>query len=93
MGMCIDFNILDSYSKSMKSGQALIVVLLILGVVTTVALSIASRSVSEVAVSTTQQESAQALAAAEAGVRTVHAAWAEIPLLTHGLAGNKAWPE
>ena len=51
-----------------RNGQALIVVLLILGVVTTVALSIASRSVSEVAVSTTQQESAQALAAAEAGV-------------------------
>ena len=43
-------------------------VLLILGVVTTVGLSIASRSVSEVAVSTAQSESAQALAAAEAGV-------------------------
>ncbi len=52
----------------MRSGQALIVVLLILGVVTTVALSIASRSVSEVAVSTAQQESSQALAAAESGV-------------------------
>ncbi len=52
----------------LRSGQALVVVLLILGVVMTVALSIASRSVSEVAVSTTQQESSQALAAAEAGV-------------------------
>jgi len=51
-----------------RSGQALIIVLLILGVVTTVGLSIASRSVSEVAVSTAQSESAQALAAAEAGV-------------------------
>jgi|GEM_PF-6279077 len=52
----------------LKTGQALIVVLLILGVVTTVALSIASRSASEVAVSTAQQESGQALAVAEAGV-------------------------
>lgn len=52
----------------LRRGQALVVVLLILGVVTTVALSIASRSVSEVAVSTAQQESGQALAVAEAGV-------------------------
>ena len=52
----------------MRKGQALIVVLLALGVVMTVALSIASRSTTEVSVSTAQEEAARALAAAEAGV-------------------------
>lgn len=52
----------------MRRGQALIVVLLALVVVMTVALSIASRSTTEVSVSTAQEESARALAAAEAGV-------------------------
>lgn len=52
----------------MKQGQALIAVLLILAVIMTVALSIASRSTTEVSVSTTQEEAARALAAAEAGV-------------------------
>ena len=52
----------------MRQGQALIVVLLALGVVMTVALSIASRSTTEISVSTAQEEAARALAAAEAGV-------------------------
>lgn len=51
----------------MKKGQALVIVLLVLGVVVTIGLSIASRSVTEVSVSTTQEESARALEAAEAG--------------------------
>lgn len=42
--------------------------MLVLGVVLTVGLSIASRSVTEVSVSTTQEEAARALEAAEAGV-------------------------
>ena len=53
---------------NMRRGQALIAVLLILGVVVTVSLSIASRSITEVSVSTAQEEAARALAAAEAGV-------------------------
>lgn len=52
----------------MKRGQALIAVLLILAVIMTVSLSIASRSTTEVSVSTAQEEAARALAAAEAGV-------------------------
>ncbi len=52
----------------MKRGQALIGVLLILAVIMTVSLSIASRSTTEVSVSTAQEEAARALAAAEAGV-------------------------
>jgi type II secretory pathway pseudopilin PulG len=52
----------------MLRGQALVVVLLILGVIATVGLSVASRSVTEVRVSTTQEESARALEAAEVGL-------------------------
>lgn len=44
------------------------IVLLILAVITTVGLSIASRSVTEISTSTTNDESSRALAAAEAGV-------------------------
>ncbi len=52
----------------MQKGQVLAVVLLILGVVATVALSVASRSVTEIRVSTTQDESSRALEAAEIGL-------------------------
>lgn len=52
----------------MKNGQALAVVVVIIGVVLTIGLSIATRSVTEVNISTGQKESASALEAAEAGV-------------------------
>lgn len=52
----------------LRKGQALVVVLLMLAVATTIGLAIVSRSVTEVSVSTTQEESARALAAAEAGI-------------------------
>lgn len=52
----------------MKKGQALLVVLLVLGVVMTVGLAVVSRSVTEVSISTTAEESTRALEAAEAGV-------------------------
>jgi hypothetical protein len=52
----------------MKKGQALLVVLLVLGVAMTVGLSVVSRSVTEVSISTTQEESTKALEAAEAGI-------------------------
>jgi len=54
----------------LKSGQALVVVLLILGVAVTVGLSVISRSRTEVSVSTAEEESAKALEAAEAGVES-----------------------
>jgi|SRR3989344_1901751 len=54
--------------ESMRVGQALIVVLLVLGVALTVGLAIVARSVTEVNVSTVQDESARALSAAEAGI-------------------------
>ena len=52
----------------MRRGQALVVVLLVLGVALTVGLSIISRSITEVSVSTTQDESSEALSVAEAGI-------------------------
>lgn len=52
----------------MRAGQALILVLLLLSVIITIGLAISSRSVTEVGISATQEESAQALAAAEAGI-------------------------
>ena len=52
----------------MRAGQALIVVLLVLGVALTVGLAIVARSVTEINVSTVQDESARALSAAVAGI-------------------------
>jgi hypothetical protein len=52
----------------MRKGQALVLILLILGVAMTVALAVVSRSVTEVSVSTVQEESARALEAAETGI-------------------------
>lgn len=52
----------------MKKGQALAVVLLVMAVGITVALGAVSRSVTEVNVSTVQEEAARALEAAEVGV-------------------------
>ncbi len=55
----------------MKSGQALVVVLLILAVTATIGLSVASRSVTEVNLSSVQDDSSQALSAAESGIEAV----------------------
>jgi len=52
----------------MKNGQALVAVLMALAVLVTVGLSVASRSVTEVGITTSQEESAKALEAAEAGL-------------------------
>lgn len=52
----------------MRKGQALVMVILVLAVVATVGLSVASRSVTEVGQSTVHEESVRALEAAEAGL-------------------------
>lgn len=57
-----------SHNEGMRAGQALILVLLLLSVIITIGLAISSRSITEVGISATQEESAQALAAAEAGI-------------------------
>lgn len=50
------------------SGQALLMVLLSIGVIITIALSVASRSISDISVTTQDEESLRAFSAAEAGV-------------------------
>jgi hypothetical protein len=52
----------------MRKGQAVVIILLMIGVVLTVGLAIVSRSITEVSVTTTQEESSRALEAAEAGI-------------------------
>jgi hypothetical protein len=52
----------------MRSGQALIVVLLALGVVAAVGLSVVSRSVTEINLASNQDASSQSLSAAESGI-------------------------
>ncbi|KKS32530.1 MAG: hypothetical protein UU93_C0006G0009 [Candidatus Amesbacteria bacterium GW2011_GWA2_42_12] len=57
-----------THNQSMRRGQALIIILLILAVITTIGLSVASRSVTEVSTSVTSDEGTRALSAAESGV-------------------------
>ena len=63
----------------MRRGQALVVILLVMAVALTVGLAVVSRSVTEVGISTTQKESAQALAAAEAGIEQALAGNVSLP--------------
>lgn len=53
---------------SAQSGQALLIVLLVMAVVLTIALSIVSRSVTDVTVTQKEEEAARAYSAAEAGI-------------------------
>ncbi|MEK7521382.1 MAG: hypothetical protein AAB599_01090 [Patescibacteria group bacterium] len=55
-------------TRARESGQALVVVLLILSVVLTIALSIASRSVTDITISKKEEDALRAVSAAEAGV-------------------------
>ena len=56
------------YSNKPNSGQALLIVLLGMAVVLTLVLSIVSRSVTDVSITTKDEESLRAFSAAEAGV-------------------------
>ncbi|MBI2590640.1 MAG: hypothetical protein HYW33_02035 [Candidatus Blackburnbacteria bacterium] len=53
--------------NSTNSGQALIVVLLIMSVVLTIALSVASRSITDISISQKEESALKAISAAEAG--------------------------
>lgn len=63
-------NYSSGYIIKQSSGQALLIILLLLAVVLTVTLSIVSRSITEVNISTYQDESVRALNAAEAGIES-----------------------
>jgi len=54
--------------KRKESGQALVIILLVMAVGLTVALSIVSRSVTDIRISREQEESARAFSVAEAGI-------------------------
>lgn len=54
-----------------KSGQALLIVVLVMAVMLTVTLSVVSRSITDVSVSTREGESLRAFSAAEAGIEEV----------------------
>lgn len=60
----------SAYSKARRfsSGQAVLLVLLGMAVVLTIVISIASRSVTDVSITTTEEESSKAFSAAEAGI-------------------------
>lgn len=60
--------LLPKSENASESGQALVLVLLTLAVVLTLVLFVLSRSVTDVSVSTNQEESVRAFSAAEAGV-------------------------
>lgn len=70
------------HNGTMRHGQALVIVLLILALVSAVGLSVVSRTATEVSLSTTTDESSQALSAAEAGIESILAN----PLLPTGAA-------
>lgn len=54
--------------KTVRSGQALIITLLVLSVGATIVLSLLSRTVTDVAITTKERESSRAFSAAEAGI-------------------------
>jgi len=57
--------------KKLSSGQAVLIVLLGMAVTLTVVLSIVSRSITDISLSTTDEESARAFSAAEAGIENM----------------------
>lgn len=56
------------FKRNSQSGQALVIILLVLAVASTIAISLASRSVTDISITTKERESARAFSAAEAGV-------------------------
>ena len=76
------------HNSVMRRGQVVVVVLLMLAVATTVGLAMVSRSVTEIGVTTTQEESARALTAAEAGVEAALSAVVASGTYTVGSMGT-----
>lgn len=54
--------------RSSEDGQALVIVLLIVSVVVTIALSVASRSITDISISQKEEDALRAIGAAEAGI-------------------------
>jgi len=54
-----------------QSGQAVLIILLVMAVILTIALSVVSRSVTDISISRKEEEAARAFSAAEAGIEKV----------------------
>ena len=80
------------HNNHMQRGQALIVVLMVLAVVSAVGLSVASRSITEVNISTVQEESSRALSAAEAGIEAALSAASPLPIGVQVAVGDSSAP-
>src|SRR3989344_7650033 len=80
---------MSKYHKN-DSGQVLLIVLLAMAVIATVVLSISSRSISEVTISSREDESVRAFSAAEAGIEQalVSVSVTEDPLEIPDLTGQ-----
>jgi Tfp pilus assembly protein PilX len=63
-------NLPNRKNRRREKGQALLLVVLMLSVVLVVVLSYVSRSITDVSISTYQEESVGALAVAEAGIES-----------------------
>jgi len=61
--------------KKTQSGQALVIILLVMAVGLTIALSIISRSITDIRISQQEEESARAFFVAEAGIEEALKAW------------------
>jgi len=79
-----------SYLPKRESGQALLLVLLSMAVVLTIVLSILSRTVTDIAVSSREEEALRAFSAAEAGVEQALIVGADIGTTTIGDAAFSA---
>lgn len=79
---------LNGYVGTRESGQALVVVLLIMSVVLTIALSVVSRSVTDITVSRKEEDALRAISAAEAGAEKVLIAGAPTSCSTGACLAN-----
>lgn len=68
------------YAKVKEKGQALLIILLVLSVGLTVVLSVASRSVTDINISTQEEDSLRAFSAAEAGIEESLLSGGSVPL-------------
>src|SRR3989344_5851647 len=68
------------FAKGLNSGQALIVVLLVMAVVLTTSLSVSSRSILDVSTTTYEEDALRAFSAAEAGVEKALLSGQSVPV-------------
>jgi Tfp pilus assembly protein PilX len=78
----------NSRLKKGSSGQVLTIVLLLMAVLLTVALSVVSRSITDIRISRQEEESARAFSVAEAGIEASLKAGSATPVTIDGISAN-----